>query len=414
MSGITTIEAMRQAVTNNGGKMSEDDYLDAVKTLIEDSGRGTSIDSLKVNAFNRGRMTKAGITRVTVGAEKMVWGSEKIQNALDGVTEPTVQDSHGKVVEAAKKIVAMKPTVKIARTGQYKVGDLFYNIPREDASQYSELLQSMIPTPVGFVESKKNEFRLLALLRQRSLSGDTVNAHMLAEGPTGCGKSQMAKDFCGNLNTPLARVNMSDGVTEDAFIGTRTLDANGQVVFQDGILTYAMENGIPLLVDEINAGRENCLIALNMALDSGILVIPEDNNRVVRAKAGFMVIGTMNPPEDYAGVNSMNYATKNRFTFNIEFDYLPHDLECKVIKSQANFNDKETISQIVTVANDLRRMKKEGVLESDTSTRSLIQLFNVMHHLTMKEAIEYVLLGRYMADEREHIEATFRARLEDY
>lgn len=411
MTGLTTIDAMKQAVDENGGKMSETDYLEAVKTLIEDSGRTTSIDSLKVNAFNKGRMTKAGITRVTVGSDKMVWQSDKIQNALNGVTT-NVSDT---VVEAAKKLVEMQPTINTPKfVKKATTGGSFYGIQREDPTQYDELLQSMIPTPVGFVESKRNEFRLLALLRQRSLAGDTVNSHMLAEGPTGCGKSQMAKDFCGQLNTPLARVNMSDGVTEDAFIGTRTIDENGRVVYQDGILTFSMENGIPLLVDEINAGRENCLIALNMALDSGILVIPEDNNRVVKAKAGFMVIGTMNPPEDYAGVNSMNYATKNRFTFNLEFDYLPHDLEVKVVSEQANFKDKETISQIVTVANDLRRMKKEGVLESDTSTRSLIQLFNVMHHLTMKEAIEYVLLGRYMADEREHIEATFRARLEDY
>ena len=404
MKELTTIQAMKQAIDNHDGKMSENDYLIAVKQLIEESGRTTSIDSLKVNAFNKGRMTKAGITRVTVGSSKMVWQSDKIQNVLNGVTT-NVSDT----------VVEMKPTVNTPKfVKKAPTGGSFYGITREDPTQYDQLLQSMIPTPVGFVESKRNEFRLLALLRQRSLAGDTVNSHMLAEGPTVCGKSQMAKDFCGQLNTPLARVNMSDGVTEDAFIGTRTIDENGRVVYQDGILTFSMENGIPLLVDEINAGRENCLIALNMALDSGILVIPEDNNRVVKAKAGFMVIGTMNPPEDYAGVSSMNYATKNRFTFNLEFDYLPHDLEVKVIKEQANFKDKEAISQIVTVANDLRRMKREGVLESDTSTRSLIQLFNVMHHLTMKEAIEYVLLGRYMADEREHIEATFRARLEDY
>ena len=109
MTGLTTIDAMKQAVDENGGKMSETDYLEAVKTLIEDSGRTTSIDSLKVNAFNKGRMTKAGITRVTVGSDKMVWQSDKIQNALNGVTT-NVSDT---VVEAVSYTHLTLPTKRI-------------------------------------------------------------------------------------------------------------------------------------------------------------------------------------------------------------------------------------------------------------------------------------------------------------
>jgi MoxR-like ATPase len=208
-------------------------------------------------------------------------------------------------------------------------------------------------------------------------------------------------------------VNLSDGITEDQFIGSRTL-RDGEVVFQDGILTMAAEHGLPLLCDEINAARENILIALNGLMDTGMMVIPDDNNRVVKAKAGFMIIGTMNPPEDYAGVNEMNAATKNRFTYAIPFTYLPRDLEVQVVMSQTGFADEELVGNLVDLANDLRRLKKEHQMESDTSTRMLVQLCDELQDLSLSEAVRYVMIGRYLPDEMATVEAAARARLEDF
>ena len=172
--------------------------------------------------------------------------------------------------------------------------------------------------------------------------------------------------------------------------------------------------GIPFLADEINGARENILMALNGLMDTGMLVIPDDNNRVVKAKAGFMVIGTMNPPDDYAGVNEMNMATKNRFTYSIPFDYLPTDQEVKVVMQQTGFTDEEMVINIVNMANDLRRLKKDHQIESDTSTRMLVQLVDELRDLTISEAIRYVMLGRYSADERTQVEAAARARIADF
>ena len=152
--------------------------------------------------------------------------------------------------------------------------------------------------------------RLIANRYRRSLEGDTIKSHIWSA--SGCGKSLLAKDFFAELNTPLLRINMSDGITEDQFIGTRTL-IDGEVVFQDGVLTMAADLGIPFLADEINGARENILMALNGLMDTGMLVIPDDNNRVVKAKATSWS-RNHEPSDDYAGVNEMNMATKNRFT----------------------------------------------------------------------------------------------------
>ena len=405
---ITTIEAMTQAVALAGGRMTEEAYLQGVCDLITASGRETTVKSLKSNAFSANRMDKAGVCRVSIGSDRQVWSKAQADVLLAG---------------GAPMVNAVAPSTPVGvvpaddtPVATVQVGGSFYGVPRnspEAIADFSEWFKSLIPTRRVFVESERQEYRLLANRYRRSLNGETIKAHILCVGPTGCGKSELSKSFFHEVQVPLLRVNLSDGITEDQFIGSRTL-RNGEVVFQDGILTMAAEHGLPLLCDEINAARENILIALNGLMDTGMMVIPDDNNRVVKAKAGFMIIGTMNPPEDYAGVNEMNAATKNRFTYAIPFTYLPRDLEVQVVMSQTGFTDEELVGNLVDLANDLRRLKKEHQMESDTSTRMLVQLCDELQDLSLSEAVRYVMIGRYLPDEMATVEAAARARLEDF
>ena len=81
---------------------------------------------------------------------------------------------------------------------------------------------------------------------------------------------------------------------------------------------------------------------------------------------------------------------------------------------QTGFTDEEMVVNIVNMANDLRRLKKDHQIESDTSTRMLVQLVDELRDLTISEAIRYVMLGRYSADERTQVEAAARARIADF
>ena len=401
MSG-STIEAMRAAVELGGGRLSEEAYLAGVKNLIEADGGTTKLDSLKTNAFNSNRMAKAGVVRVTVGKVKEVWLSEMGEAVMEG-----------KATGSTMSTVAS--TLSLSNNdGEPPAHGSYYGVPIRGADDWPEWLMEKVPVPIGFKESDVEENRLLATSTMLSLLGDFENCHVMAEGPKGCGKSLMARDFFGQCNTPVLRLNMSEGVTEDSFIGMRTLEA-GNVVYVHGVLPLAMMHGIPLILDEVNAARENVNIALNSAMDSGQLLIPENNNELVKAAPGFMVIGTMNPPDDYAGVNDMNQATRDRFAMNMTFDYLPEDEEVSVIQEQSGFLNRSLATEFVRLSNDLRRLKKERKLETDTSTRMLVQMMTFAKNgLSVKEVVDLCMVGKYNAGEREDVKMNARARLSDY
>ena len=152
---LTTFEAMNQAVKNAGGRISEEEFLMAVKELKEADGQETTIVSLKANAFNSTRMKKAGVMRVTIGKERQVWLAEDAEALLHGnaVVTPMSADN-----------VTVKP-FNDTPVATVQVGGVFYGIPRnspEALAEMSDLLKSLVPKKVGFVESDRNEMRLIA------------------------------------------------------------------------------------------------------------------------------------------------------------------------------------------------------------------------------------------------------------
>ena len=211
---LTTIEAMTEAVANAGGRMTEEQYLESVCGLITASGRETTVKSLKSNAFSAHRLDKAGICRVSIGDDRQVWSKAQADILLAGGA-PTVNSvvhtpSLFDTPVASTTLTAIPADDAPVATVQ--VGGSFYGVPRnspEAVAQLSEYLKSLIPSRRVFVESDRQEYRLLANRVRRSLKGDTIKAHMLAVGPTGCGKSELAKSFFHEVNMPLLRVNLS-------------------------------------------------------------------------------------------------------------------------------------------------------------------------------------------------------------
>jgi len=135
---------------------------------------------------------------------------------------------------------------------------------------------------------------------------------------------------------------------------------------------------------------------------------------VIVCHEDFRVIGSMNPPDDYAGVTEMNQATRDRFAVGVNFTYLDEVTEARVIQEQSGITNAGVALQLVKFANDLRILKAEGSLGTDTSTRMLVQVMTLTQHWSVGEAVKFSMLGKYPNEERDDVEMAARARLSDY
>jgi len=385
---------MRDAVELNGGQMTEDAYLNAVLELIESEGGSTSITSLKSNAFNSARMESAGITRMTIGKDKYVWTKVLVESLLAG-----------------NAVGGMNATTNVSpntTTPQTTDDGFYYGIRRRQSDEYTDAAQAYIHKAgtLGYVESEKNEMRLLSIAFKR-------NFNVSLNGPKGCGKTMGVLAWASEVGIPVIRINCSEGFTEESFIGYNTL-VDGKIVWIDGVLPTAMREGCILIFDEFRHARPEIMTAWNAVGDSGRLMIPQNNNEVIVAHEDFRTFATMNPIEGYSGGQDLNQATLDRFGMALECGYLPEGSEMRVIQEQSGVQNPSLSRQFVQLANDLRRLKNAHDLESDTSTRMLVDMMSASEDLNMTEIVEYVMIGRYQPHEVDVIKTAARARLSDY
>jgi MoxR-like ATPase len=386
------IENMRDAVEFNGGKLTEEAYLEKVLEIIESEGGSTSIASLKSNAFNTARMDKAGITRLTIGKDKFVWTTSMVESMMSGNATPMTTTT------MTNNVNAPEPTDD----------GFFYGIRRRQPDEYPAHIQAFI-IPRGslkYVESEKGEMRLLAVSFK---NGWNVSSN----GPKGCGKTMAMMAFCSEVGIPFMRINCSEGFTEESFIGYNTL-IDGEITWIDGVLPESLRYGAILCFDEFRHARPEIMTAWNPVGDSGRLVLPQNNNEVVEAHADFRTFATMNPIEGYSGGQDVNQATLDRFSMALEATYLPAESEMRVIQEQSGIANPAIARQFTQLANDLRNLKSQHDLESDTSTRMLVDMMQATTDLSVAEIVEYVMIGRYAPHEAELIKTTARARLSDY
>ena len=385
--------SMRDAVEINGGRIDEERYLSEVQRLVAESGGSTSITSLKSNAFNRKRMDQVGICRVSFGDIKEVWMKSIAEGVFSGSAAP---------------VVSTQPkNTQVERDNTTDEGTS-YGIRRRSPEEFPEHIQQYI-IPRGtlrFVESEKNEMRLLSMAFK-------YNFNVVANGPKGCGKTMGMLAWASAIGVPVIRINCSEGFTEESFIGYNTL-IDGEVVWIDGALPTAMRHGCLIIFDEFRHARPEIMTAWNAVGDSGRLLIPQNNNEVIVAHDDFRTYATMNPLEGYSGGQDLNQATLDRFGMALECDYLPADAEMSVLMEQSGVQNPALARQFVSLANDLRRLKSEHEMESDTSTRMLVDMMTASQDFNDAEIIDYVMCGRYQSHEVALIKTTARARLADY
>ena len=229
-------------------------------------------------------------------------------------------------------------------------------------------------------------------------------------GPTGNGKSTSVEQICANTNKPLIRVNLNTMTDEDQLIGSKTL-VDGNVEIVEGPIVIAMRYGIPLLLDEIDAGGANTLLCLQPILEGKPFYFKLKNEMITPAP-GFNIFATANTKgkgsDDgrYIGTNVLNEAFLERFAVTFNQPYPTEKVELQIVqnlfvhfgladqKKTMNINNHldDFAHNLVKWAAVVRKTFDDGGCDENITTRRLthiVRAFSIFKN--EKKAIELCL-----------------------
>ena len=221
-------------------------------------------------------------------------------------------------------------------------------------------------------------------------------------GPTGNGKSTMVEQVCAKNKRPLIRVNLNLMTDEDQLIGSKTL-VDGNVKVVEGPVITAMRLGIPLLLDEVDAGGANTLLCLQPILEGKPYYFKLKNEMIVPAH-GFNVFATANTKgkgsDDgrYIGTNVLNEAFLERFAVTFNQEYPSPSVEKKiVINLMESFNcvDEKFADTLVKWADAIRKTFQDGGIDETITTRRLVHIVRAFSIFKNKKKAVELCVNRF-------------------
>ena len=181
----------------------------------------------------------------------------------------------------------------------------------------------------------------MARILRRIATVDSAHGFVLLVGPTGCGKTTLAKTYCWLTRQPLTELTFSGDTTLTDFYRSVEVvrDAQGRqsTVTVPGPAVEAMLRGKKLLINEINMLPPDILTVFTQAMDTGRLILSgtQRGNIEINVHRAFGIIGTANP--HYIGTLDIGRAMERRFGRGlgyIEMTFLPPEEEAAAVANE--------------------------------------------------------------------------------
>ena len=322
-----------------------------ISNTISNSEIKELTDKYKLEQFPR-FLRKEKAARGAYDISKYVLDKKSDKQKATKVVTPKVQET---VVEAIAQVVPMKKSSN-----------------KIDAENLSNYVPEKDPNFVKFGYYKD--------LREIVNSGMFFPVYI--SGPTGNGKTMMVEQVFADLKKPLVRINMNAMVDEDQLIGTKTL-VDGNVEIVEGVILFAMRNGITVLIDEIDAGGANALMCLQSILEGGKKGKPyyfKLKNEVVVPADGFNILACANTKGQgsddgqYVGTNVLNSAFLERFVTTMNQEYPPEKVEKDIVgklMKEYNCYSEDIVNSLVKWSTAIRITYNDGGCNDLITTRRL-------------------------------------------
>ena len=260
------------------------------------------------------------------------------------------------------------------------------------------------------VPSLDSAFRFDAETTTAILAGFAYNHRVLIQGLHGSGKSSHVEQVAARLNWPLMRVNLDSHVSRLDLIGKDAIvlqDGQQITAFQEGILPWAMQQPMALLLDEYDAGRPDVLFVIQRLLEAEGRLTLSDQNRVIEPHPQFRLFATCNTlglgdeTGLYAGTQVLNQAQLDRWTSVCRLDFMDEDSEVRLLIDKVPSVDEGQARLMVRFASMTRGSFRAGDMSILMSPRGLLHWAQgVSIFGGMMPSVTYTFLNRLPTEER--------------
>ncbi|EXJ89149.1 hypothetical protein A1O3_02213 [Capronia epimyces CBS 606.96] len=221
-----------------------------------------------------------------------------------------------------------------------------------------------------YIRTASVERNLVNLARAASMRRFPI----LLQGPTSAGKTSMVEYLAKLSGNKFVRINNHEHTDLQEYLGSYVSDAEGKLVYQEGVLVDALRRGHWIVLDELNLAPSDVLEALNRLLDDNRELLVPESQEIVRPHPNFMLFATQNPAGLYGGRKRLSRAFRNRF-LELHFDDIPED-ELEVILRERAQIAPSFCTQIVAVYKKLSLQRQSARLfEQRNSFATLRDLF---------------------------------------
>ena len=205
------------------------------------------------------------------------------------------------------------------------------------------------------------------------LAGFAFNRRVMVQGYHGTGKSTHIEQVAARLNWPTVRINLDAHISRIDLVGRDAIvlrDGLQVTEFREGLLPWALQHPVALVFDEYDAGRPDVMFVIQRVLEAEGKLTLLDQNRVIRPNPGFRLFATANTvglgdtSGLYHGTQQINQGQMDRWNVVVGLNYLPAETEQKIVTSKVPDMDKETIADMVKVAD----LSRQGFMNGDIST----------------------------------------------
>lgn len=227
-----------------------------------------------------------------------------------------------------------------------------------------------VPEVMPYVISKKNRERL-NLAYDRSQKGKVTN--ILVKGPTGTGKSELARQVAANWGRPFAVIPVGGVDSANSIFGRVDLEDN-ETVYRKGLLLQAIETpNCVIHLEEINRPEnDKALNAIFSILDdTSRSVWIDEIAQLIHVADGVTFFASLNEGFEFIGTMPLDLALKNRFAIKLELGTLPEHYEAMMLSQRV---EGLGVSEAKVLVESVNKLRTNQLTPIEVSTRDMLNI----------------------------------------